>query len=292
MATKAYSRRDESFETDSTTALVIDTKTPQSALQVMTPMKAKLLQFQGWFSKLKPANKFLIEAQGLEVRNQSGHAAALEKVKQLKAEKAERERQFKEGLKDYLNGVKAGVMKMEHEATDDLAKAIALLDDKARKYEADERERVRQEEEKRRRAEEERLKKERDAQAKAAREAAAKAKGPEKQELKREAEIIASTPITVNPAAVTVAPRLAEVAGVGRRKNWKSRPLTGGVAKLWQAVIAGRVTSACFIVDQSFMDQQAKAMEEKFNAVNPVTGETPFPGFEAFNDDKLAGSGR
>jgi hypothetical protein len=278
MATKAYSRRDESFETDSTTALVIDTKTPQSALQVMTPMKAKLLQFQGWFSKLKPANKFLIEAQGLEVRNQSGHAAALEKVKQLKAEKAERERQFKEGLKDYLNGVKAGVMKMEHEATDDLAKAIALLDDKARKYEADERERVRQEEEKRRRAEEERLKKERDAQAKAAREAAAKAKGPEKQELKREAEIIASTPITVNPAAVTVAPRLAEV--------------TGGVAKLWQAVIAGRVTSACFIVDQSFMDQQAKAMEEKFNAVNPVTGETPFPGFEAFNDDKLAGSGR
>jgi DNA segregation ATPase FtsK/SpoIIIE-like protein len=291
MATRASSAKAESFETDSTTALVINVKTPQTALEVMTPFTAKLLQFQGWFSKLKPAKAYLTEAQGMIVRNQAGHAAALEKVKQLKAEKAERERQFKEGIKDFLNGVKAGVMSMEHEAVDDLQAAITHIDNVTRRYEADERERARVEEEKRRKAEEERLKKERDAQAKAAREAAAKAKGPEKQELKREAEIIASTPITVNPAAVAVAPRLADVAGVGRRKNWKSRVKDGGAA-LWKAVLAGRVTNQCFVLNTAYLDSQAKALEDQFNAVNPITGETPFPGVEAYNDDKLAGSGR
>jgi hypothetical protein len=200
-------------------------------------------------------------------------------VQELKTEKAAQLAAFKEA-KDPINTIKDFVLDHEKAVIKELDAALATLDATDRAYQAKAREEARKEQERLQNIERERARKEAEAEAKRLEALAAKKRGEAKQELKREAEQVRTAPPAVS--TVTVEPKIAAGPGLpARRQNWKARVVDE--KKLWQAVLDGKVTRACFVLDQKFLDGQAGLLKDKMN-----DAPAPFPGVEAYDDGKLA----
>jgi hypothetical protein len=258
---------------------------------------AKLLEtFGSWIDRMtghlvQSAQQIQADAKDFKVVSKATHERAQLLHTEWRQEVATRESGF-ELIKKPLNLLKAIVMDREHKSIDPITAAMDDIGKKVRTYERDEEERARKEQERIDREEREKARLAAEAEAKRLEAEAKKAKGPEKQELKREAEMVRNAP-PVPLTTTVVQTRTATVSTVARRENWKARPVAGltdaqADEQLWQAVLAGKVSRAAFVRDQSWLDGQAKLNQTKMN-VDP----RPVPGFEAYdaNADRLVGAG-
>ena len=115
---------------------------------------------------------------------------------------------------------------------------------------------------------------------------AAKARGVERRALKEELRDLASSVAVAPPVHLEM--RAPEMAGQKTRTTWSAE--VRDVLALLGAIVRGDVPESAVVVNQTYLNQQARAMacEDGTNAMNKVklNGMLPFPGVRAVPDER------
>ena len=115
---------------------------------------------------------------------------------------------------------------------------------------------------------------------------AAKATGVERRALKEALRDLASSVAVAPP--VHIETRAPEMSGQKTRTYWRAEVVDARA--LLSAIVAGDVVEQAVVVDQAFLNQQARQLvcEDGTNAMNKVklNGLLPFPGVRAVPDER------